>query len=112
LFKVGLKGFEVIRNEGEYVLDVIAEASGAHIIGGGNQRSCKDFPLLDYWLLVSTNECGQTHRISLRLPERVIGNEQDPRCVPNLEKQGGMTVTISTKGNDAVRKRNSTSRHT
>ena len=61
LFTVGLRGLDVIRNEGEYVLDVIAQGFWAHTIGGGAQRFCKDFPLLDYWLLAFPNECSQPH---------------------------------------------------
>jgi len=57
-FGVGLGGFDVIRNEGEYVFDMIAEVARTHIIGRGNQRAREDFPVLDNWLLVGTNESG------------------------------------------------------
>jgi hypothetical protein len=60
-------------NEGEYVLDMIAQATRTHIIGGGDQRSRKDFPVLDYWLLSFTNESGQTHIVRFRQNDWAYG---------------------------------------
>jgi hypothetical protein len=63
LLGVGLGGFDIIRDKGQYLPDVIAQGQGRHVPAGWHKRAGEIFPFGDDGGRIGANEFGEAHMV-------------------------------------------------